>query len=126
MTDRLTALRALLEKVEAGDWPGGIDGAARQVFPFKSERDDDLGLTAASAFDGSLDAALKLLAAVLPGWGWTAGMPTSGPDDFMTEAYIPASTDADWQSCHGFADTPARAMLIAILKALIAQEEADD
>lgn len=110
MTDRLTALKELLAKVEAGE----IEGYA---FEF-ADISGAYAQHAVQAYHGSLDAALALHEAVLPGWDFavyadSAEVSETKPGDGydITEHY-----GAD-------SDTPARAWLIAILRALIAQEE---
>ena len=69
---------------------------------------------AEGAFGGSLDAALRLHEALLP--GWAAAVNTNG----MAQVIGPAP---DWSRHTGCAtDNPARAWLLAILKALRATE----
>lgn len=64
-----------------------------------------------TAFEGSLDAAASLHGALLPGWGWLR----QGPANIV-------STDINqWEdSQYGYGDSaiPARAWLLAILRAL--------
>ena len=68
---------------------------------------------AASAFKGSLDAAKRLHESLLP--GWAAAINTNG----MAQVIGPAP---DWHRHTGCAtDNPARAWLVAILKALRAK-----
>jgi hypothetical protein len=120
MTARLEALRALKAKVEAGEWDFRADAPARQVFPYQSSITDDLGLTARAAFEGSLDAAKALHEAVLPGWGWNAGVYGARvwpyPDEMARKPGVIQVEDREI--------SPARAWLLAILSALIALEEA--
>jgi hypothetical protein len=100
---RIEALRALLEKVEAGE--------ARGLYGMLSEA---CGLDAVEVMRadlGSLDAAKSLHEAVLPGCGWGVGDTRAGV--YLNGAYLSEPVD----------DTPARAWLLAILRALIAQEE---
>jgi hypothetical protein len=120
--DRMDALKELLAKVEAGEWPGGIDGIARQVFPYRSASVDDMGLTASEAFHGDLNAALALHEALLPKEGWGVELITLHP------SLIPGGSGFQYRAVvgwgvvvKGYADTPARAWLIAILRALIAE-----
>lgn len=65
MTNR-KALIALRDTVVAGQWDHSPNGVVRKVFPYQSASIDDLGLTAVEAFNGSVDAAIALLEAVLP------------------------------------------------------------
>ena len=107
MTDRKDALTELLAKVEAGGsiWPAHLDDTGLSDRPF------------GNAYNGSLDAAKALHEAVLPdhraridvGKKYRAWIIT--PDNEKFDAY---STN------------PARAWLIAILKALIAGENTND
>jgi len=117
---RHEALNALLAKVEAGEWDFRADAPARQVFPYQSSITDDLGLTARAAFEGSLDAAKALHEAVLPGWGWNAGVYGARvwpyPDEMARKPGVIQVEDREI--------SPARAWLLAILSALIALEEA--
>lgn len=118
---KLEALTDLLAKVKAGEWDHRPNAAARVVFPYKSASADDLGLTARAAFEGSLDAAMALHEAVLPGWGWffeAGGTPRMCAGIFHEDVKTPPHI--------GKADNPARAWLIAIIKALIALEKNDD
>ena len=99
MTDKTQALRDLLAKVEAGEWWGDLPRPAELHTDFCWK-----------AFNGSLDAAKALHDAVLPGWGWAAtqvGANVEGPAEFYSDD----------------ATTPARAWLICIIRALIAQAE---
>lgn len=111
VTDRKQALIDLKAKVEAGDkmrWTEFLD-----AFPLNP---NDKYLYAAKAYDGSVDAALSLLEAVLPGWdarvfksgsAWIYKPTRNAPPDMESEACVE--------------DQPARALLLAILSALISQ-----
>jgi hypothetical protein len=131
---RRDSLRALYEAVKAGEFPGHV--TAR-----------DLGLpdgaiailTFYEAFSGSLDAALALHNAVLPGWGWSAGS-CSVSDDAMVfpdfncpihgdrlRAELPILVNGrEWPEVTDIDQrppgNPARAWLLAILAAMIEQE----
>jgi hypothetical protein len=115
--DQLQALKELAEKVEAG---GKLPDAytARDAIG----GDDELTNVAADAYNGSLYAAKALHKAVLPGWGWQHGslIVTGRPNAFL---YRPAPDDADWIVHWATADTPARAWLLAILRAKINELE---
>jgi hypothetical protein len=118
---RLEALKDLKAKVAAGEW-GGIPAAT--LWPSGRVIGSDWLHEYALAFkahEGSLDAAKALHEAVLPdkGWGveWVAKHPHMMSDGRAYRA------DVGWGTRHkGSADTPARAWLLAILSALIAQE----
>lgn len=103
---KLEALRKLLEKVEAGQWGG---------YCYFHTIADSLGQTAFNAFDGSMDAALSLFDAVLPGWEWQVRNTGACIEfDPVGGGYVEIYADHNM---------PARALLIAILKALISLEE---
>lgn len=117
MTNR-QALKDLLEKVEAGEqlWEGFGD------YPEIIDYHCDL---IAKAFNGSLDAAKALHETVLPGWVidrigqrsggvWEAKILQLGPNGWHETGDLLVSV---------FNADPARALLAADIKALIAQEE---
>lgn len=109
---RLDALRGLLAKVKADncdfDW-GFAASPSRKSLPTEWHN-------AMNAYLGSLDAAKALHDAVLPGWAWTAS--EVGADVIRDED----SGDPFVAPYSGDCDLPARAWLIAILKALISEE----
>lgn len=93
----------VLEKVEAGDV-----SATYGEFDACFSRD---ALNAMSAYIGSLDAAKALHNAVLAEWGW-----------YLNRLSCKL-VHADYSPVYGQrTTTPARAWLIVIIKALIAQE----
>lgn len=104
---RKEALEALLAKIEAGecifpnDFPDGFRKAPRAI----------------AAFEGSLDAAMALHEAVLPGWNYSAFDELEG---FRAQVEKPIGISE--KSAVSF-ESPARAWLMAILKALIAEEK---
>ena len=116
---RIEELKQLADKVEAGEcvWPDVR--AVKPVLPWGVER------RIIDAYDGSLDAAKELHEAVLGDemkWniGEEAGRLQGDPSRwcvgifcYRTDRYIV------WECL----DCPARAWLLAILRALIAQEE---
>jgi len=105
------ALQALLERVEAGDWWGDL--------PRPAYLHTDLCW---KAFNGSLDAAKALHDAVLPGWHWSLY------DDNGIGIYEAQIEVHDWQGepISGASKcNPARAWLIAILRALIATADTE-
>jgi hypothetical protein len=112
---RLEALKALKAKVEAGEYD---HRAFRAVWPF-SEGPEDIGSHAIYAMKGnSLDAAKALHEAVLPGWQYTVY------SDSVEVTKTRREGDYEFINRHdGDADFPARAWLLAILSALIEQEE---
>lgn len=68
------------------------------------------------AYNGSLDAALSLHKAVLPEYRWSMYEEDSG--EFL--AFVTYKKDVS-QYQEEWAETPARALLIAIIKALISE-----
>jgi hypothetical protein len=105
MTDRKDALIELLAKVEAGEWHN--DGTS---WLFGNDWPNVHG-----AFHGSLDAAKALHEAVLPEWHINLTF------DFCS--VFPSGNDGEQLAHTGQCnENPARAWLIAILKALIAGE----
>jgi hypothetical protein len=98
---RIEQLTALRDAVRDGVWPGWAD----------TPMGWDTNLLW-KAFNGSVDAALALFAALLPGATWNLWMSGNefgcNTDDVSETAYAP---------------DPARALLLAVLEALIAKEE---
>lgn len=114
------ALRALIAKVEAG-WPPDIDTPYMRPYISALGAGWKSGL-AEKANRGSLDAAMSLHEALLPGEGWHVEWMAKYP----TLAFKPAAFCASvgWGTRHAaYADTPARAWLLAILKAKLAEVE---
>ena len=110
----MSELKELLVKVEADYLPSGT------FCPMWCDR--GLCQTAESAFCGSLDAAKELHEDLLPYWRWTL-------TDIPSADLRPPKSHAHLG--HAFAESTlsgyaSRAWLIAILKALIAQEAADE
>lgn len=117
---KLEALKELAAKVEAGD-DAGFRRANRKVF-YTPCQDVDLQLREENcryAYKGSLDAAKALHEAVLPyGWGF---------ETFSLAGEVVLKRNKPIDRHYGFADmSPARAWLLAILRALIAQETPHD
>ena len=108
--DRLTALVALKEAVEAGGW----GNAAKAAFPVAEIR-----IAAYRANQGDMNAALSLLAAVLPGrtWSLTALMGEDGVMFYRARIYLPYAGFVE-----ATASNEARALLLAIIAAKIEEE----
>jgi len=116
---RLDALRALLEQVEAGTATGDPNGWAvpreqSQLITLALGDDDEIWANFVAAHDGSIDAAKALHEVVLPGWNFSvfrniASVSQTALHDvgYLTAEHI------------GEADNPARAWLLAILRALL-------
>ena len=107
---RKEALSELIEKVEAGSFPG--DANVTELFGVAPPT--RLMVYAYEAFGGSLDAAKELHDAVLPvAWAHVR----------YTGKYGHATVDMDGEEYDANnAPNPARAWLLAILRALYAQE----
>ena len=102
---RIEALQELLAKVEAGE-------KTLNVVPQWSKQET---MDALRAANGSLDAAKALHEAVLPGWGFKSF-------HLAGEVFLRRTRSVD--SHYGHSDgNPARAWLIAIIKALISTSE---
>jgi hypothetical protein len=125
----LEALKDLKAKVEAGGFtpePGGSVMPSYRSFVALADiaLPQDLralNVLAHDAYKGSLDAALRLHEAVLPGWDATLSI---GACHVSLSESIGSNPVRGWYpgpECS--ADTPARAWLLAVLSALIAQEE---
>lgn len=113
---RSDALRALLAKVEAGTaWDAGSGGCFVTLAYLGTVGQFSAVDLAIKAFKGSLDAAKALHEAVLPGWDWGRSA-ASGQFYVWNTGKGPASALSNNKD-------PARAWLIAILKALIATED---
>ena len=101
--EKIEVLKALLAKVEAGD----------RTFSLKDTPLRGYGELVQSAYNGSLDAAKALHEAALDGWSWSAP---------HQERFTLCHTDF-YEQNGSHHTNPARAWLIAIIKALIAKEE---
>jgi hypothetical protein len=104
---RLDALRGLYDAVKAGTLPNEL------VCPTYFEDDFDNGYCCTEAYHGSVDAALALFASKLPGW-WCELRVSTRPRAVI--GYTGSKHDEQ-------ADTPATALLLACLAALITIEE---
>ena len=107
---KLQALTALRDKVKAGKWDGAYEDTRACGF----NNTHSYGLNRSGflwdAYNGSLDAAKALHEAVLPGWGY----------EICNGAEV---TLRQYSKKIIFKNVcPARAWLLAILDALIAQE----
>lgn len=113
-----SALRELIEAVERGEFPH--DGACAVLDTRPESKTPDwhtagLCIDAENAFGGSLDAALALHQAVLPGDEWLVHS-TGGA---MVFRFI----GGDVETFESDADTPARAWLLSILRRALASQE---
>lgn len=110
--NRLEALEELAAKVVAGE-PGD--------WGFEALGAEDQEADAADAFHGSLDAALALHEAVLSGWR-IEEIHQKYSREGMGPFYVSLERKNDLANVLAMSASPARAWLIAILRALIAIE----
>ena len=121
----MTDLEALIAAVDAGlSWPAD------------SEQWDTIGvdgMDAADAYNGSLDAALRLHEALLPGWRWVTRNTEQGDvdrgeceegDSGFANIWEKGSPNYGDEHHYAFASTPARAWLLSILRVLKAKGDA--
>ena len=101
----MSALDKLIWAVEAGTFPADVTAAECGL--------NGVGIMQLyAAFNGSLDAALALHEALLPGCGWKT-------QKLLCNDYYTADVWGEYaySEASGTAPTPARAWLIAVLKA---------
>lgn len=111
----IDALKELRAKVSNGTArTAGDTSDFTLAFPDRSEFwDQDPATRAIGAYIGFLDAAMALHEAMLPGWGWQISSDT----DVVIFKFFGSEPNTIEEQ----ADTPARAWLLAILDALIAE-----
>lgn len=116
---RKEALEELIAKVEAGEVCRPNRKAKWQDCDFeKRGYGYRVNANIAGAYNGSLGAAKALHEAVFPGWDWRVG--SCGPSEvIINRPYGGAVEYSGDSSC------PARAWLLAILRALLAQEPSE-
>ena len=112
--NRLTALRALENAVGYGT---ADEGYCARVWPSESAGGHCTWHNAYRAYLGSIDAAKALHDAVLPGWDLASLMDTTDCQATVRDL----NTHAAWIASYD--KTPARAWLLAVIRALIWQEE---
>lgn len=103
-----TDLDRLIEAVEAGI----------VLFPTNFPLDFPKRLWVLRANDGSIDAAAKLLEALLPGWGWHCGVYGARVWEFPGDEWHP-----DRRQDVDLPFSPARALLLATLRAYRSTKE---
>ena len=107
----MTALDKLIEAVEAGTWPEDW----RDVMRALTLHPDERHILARRAFSGSLDAALALHEALLPGRTLSVGQNAHYGD---WNAWVRYAEDGEILDEYTAAsDTAARSLLLAILRA---------
>ena len=116
MTARLAKLVELRKAVETRYW--GLETTRAAIFLFPGNRENNLVW---AAYTDSTDAALALLKEVLPGVPWSIMFE---PEDEGREyqASMNHHTNDEMRFIHEFAPTLARALLLAMLSALIDRE----
>lgn len=111
MSDSKQALQDLLEKVEAGGDGGYVHAFSGEVFPEPNRQQ------VVNAYNGSQDAAMALVGRALP--DWDAAVFKSG----SAWLYIPTRNGPPIKEFRVENKVPSRALLIAILKALISEQD---
>lgn len=91
----------------------------RRDTPFHFIRDGFHHSPDVPAYTSSLDAALALVEAKLPGWGWDMSTVRWGRGGYTASMHRPACND----EISGCSPTPSLALLSALLSALIAEQE---
>ena len=120
----MTALDDLIAAVEAGAY----EGNPPKFNAFADDFEAALGLKPSysdgwGAYRGSLDAALRLHEALLPGCGW---------DIWRTMDHLPNGMSRTMYGCNlpmtdtAYTDNPSRSWLLAILRALKAKEAGNE
>ena len=119
MTNKITALRAMEKAVDDGlPWFGTVDILAAKVFGLRYGQTCDEHDWMRDANQGSLDAAKELHDVLLPKWGWiigSGGSATLFPPDHLKIKGVMGPTPK-------LKGNPARAWLLAIIRAMIAKE----
>ncbi len=127
MTDRLSTLQSLRCRVANAKGPDReIDATIADIFtPISKGRHWGYGGAEAPKVTSSIDAALAWVEKVLPGCGWTV----SNADDVKPcpKAWVwELSTENRAEHFSANASTPALAITLAGLDALIAKEKTDE
>jgi hypothetical protein len=111
---RAEAQAALIAKVEAGEWTV-THWRDFDVFDGAETADTPRPVLAHRSYHGSLDAAKELHEAVLPEWEWTIFFNN-------TTGHMAVLDGPDFSTPEIGGESPARAWLLAILRALHAME----
>jgi hypothetical protein len=131
MMDQLAALDRLIDGIEKDEWGDRMMLAFGRFLRFCADAGlRDHHIAAWKANEGCLNSALALHNALLPGWDWCVvsdGEPAGeDPGPFASVDIAPFEQDSP---IHQSASTPARAWLLATLRAYratIAQEATND
>lgn len=117
MTDT-ESMAALVAAVEAEN-ETAITAACRKIATAHRDRGEYFDAhTVVKAFDGDMNAAVRLVEALLPGWVWTVSGKNWG-------AVMDHDGSDDLRDLKHFSETaanPARALLLAVLRAKIEAE----
>ena len=117
MTDRKEALIALRDAVKSAEIKHYHWSILAGAFP------QHAWSAVKSAYHGSLDAAIVLIVVEMPDEGWEVYRTAKYPGMIPGSSQYPYAAKVGWGvTFKGEADTPARALLLAILEALIAKE----
>jgi len=120
MTEQADALRSLIEDIEAGN-NGKVVFALAECCAFSWY----VGALAKDAYNGSLDAAKTLHDALVPVWEYAIYSQNDSYQWFAVQLETPAIRVSFFdEPISGISDNPARAWLIAILRAKLAEIEA--
>ncbi len=117
----IEALKELAAKVEAGQFISRFNGPEHRVWPGMEDMNSMKRHHLRYSYHGSLDAAKALHDAVLPGWHGV--VETDGEVNLADVPRSPSGTYSAGEIITVQEKDPARAWLLAILKALIAQGE---
>lgn len=121
---KIEALKELAAKVEAGQFIPRFDGPEHRVWPGMEGMNSWKRHHARYSYHGSLDAAKALHDAVLPDEGWNIQWTMKYPH-LMGDGN-PFVARIGWGEIFAASGpNPARAWLLAILRALISQEESN-
>ena len=105
------ALSLLIEKVRDGEANGKFGPIMSAYWDLSTQ------ICAVRAYNGSLDAARNLHDELLPGWGWNVGY-TQGVQRVLTTVW---AREAEQDEVDATSTDPARAWLLAILKAKLSE-----
>lgn len=115
----VSVLKEMRDAVASGGYIGGADQQAIDAF---GERAAYAAQGATINFN-SIDSAVAFKELVLPGWYWRCGHGTVDPGWAHLNRIHPDHCDRT-DEANGTAPTPAKALVVAVLNALIAIEEA--
>jgi hypothetical protein len=122
---RLEALRDLRSAVQdgtaIGDHPHIVPKMNADLIKAALQDDDEHWSNFVGAFDGSVDDAIAVFKAMLPVNEWTLWMSANG--EYACRIYT--TMPKGMPKALVYAPTPARAMLLAVLDAMIEKDDGD-